>query len=122
MRTKFSETLIQVREAKGLKQYQFAKVLGCEPSYLSALERGNKEPPKSEKLNLMIEKMEITEEIALTLREAAEFQLSTIKVPHNTDEAVREMCVVLSKRLPTISRSYAKIITQLLLIAEESKM
>lgn len=122
MRNKFSDTLIQVREAKGLKQYQFAKVLGCEPSYLSALERGNKEPPKSGKLETMIKKMDITEEIALALREAAEFQLSAIKIPRNTDEDVREMCFVLNKRLPTISGSYAKIITQLLLIGEESKM
>ncbi len=114
MNTKFSLMLKSIRTSQGYKQFQFAKILGCEPSYLSALERAKKDPPKQDKLEQMIKRMGISEEQAQELRNAAEYRIKYIKIPQEINEMVREMCVHLNKKLPNITTGQAKLINQVL--------
>lgn len=119
MNTEFSLMLKSIRTSQGYKQFQYAKVLGCEPSYLSALERGKKEPPKPDKLEHMIQRMNLSEEQAQQLRNAAEYRINNIKIPRESNEIVREMCVQLNKKLSSITIAQAKLITQVLSVEPE---
>jgi len=119
MNTEFSLMLKSIRISHGYKQFQYAKILGCEPSYLSALERGKKEPPKPYKLEQMIQRMNLSEDQAQRLRNAAEYRINNIKIPRESSEVVREMCVQLNKKLSSITIAQARLITQVLSVEPE---
>ena len=43
-KSQFKNKLWEVRQAKGIKQYELARVLQCSPSYLSKIEKGLQYP------------------------------------------------------------------------------
>ncbi|MFD1122456.1 helix-turn-helix domain-containing protein [Methylophilus flavus] len=106
--------LKSIRTSQGYKQFEYAKILGCEPSYLSALERGKKDPPKPEKLEKLIQRMNLSENQAQKLRNAAEYRINNIKIPRESNEIVREMFVLLNKKSSSITNYQAKLIRQVL--------
>lgn len=111
MDTPFSKTLRLQRQNRGLKQREMADLIGCEQSYLSALERAHKPPPQRTKLDFMIKKMELSNEEASQLRDAAEKTIRLIKIPQSANEDVREMCKLFEQTLPAISVVQVKLIT-----------
>jgi transcriptional regulator with XRE-family HTH domain len=50
----FALYLRRLRETRHLKQYQVASILGYEPTYLSALERSEKGPPRRDFVDRLI--------------------------------------------------------------------
>jgi transcriptional regulator with XRE-family HTH domain len=61
----FSKFLRDLRTSRGLKQSEFAMLLGYEQSYLSSLERGIKGLPRRAFVNRLIRELELNcEEIA----------------------------------------------------------
>lgn len=75
----FSIFLKQLRLSRGYKQKELANHLGYEPSYLSALERSEKGPPRQDFVQRLIRGLELNEneqtELARTLK-ASRRQLS----------------------------------------------
>lgn len=58
----FSQLLRQFRVSRGLKQIELAERLGYESSYLSALERSEKGPPREDFIRRLIRGLELNEE------------------------------------------------------------
>lgn len=111
MDTQFSRTLKNLRTNCGLRQRQLAEKIGCEQSYLSALGRAHKHPPQKEKLEFIIKKMELSEQDAAKLREAALNTIRLIKIPQSAGEDIRLMCRLFEQTLPQISNVQVKLIT-----------
>lgn len=70
----FSLLLRQFRLSRGLKQIELAERLGFEPSYLSALERSEKGPPRQDFIRKLIRGLDLNEaeqdELARALRDS----------------------------------------------------
>lgn len=66
----FSRFLRSLRTRRGLRQKQLADRLGYEPSYLSALERSQKGPPRQDFIQRLIKGLELSEEEIAELNQA----------------------------------------------------
>lgn len=70
----FSLLLKEFRLARGLKQIEMADRLGYEPSYLSALERSEKGPPRQDFIRRLIRGLQLSEDeqskLAVALRDS----------------------------------------------------
>lgn len=108
--TPFSKLLLDIRQQRGLRQNQMANLLGFEQSYLSALECGHKAPPKKDKLDHLIQKLELKDPDACELRLAAKASAKTIKIPNKVKVQTQEMCRLLEEVLPEISDKQVQII------------
>ncbi len=66
----FSTYLRTLRRARGLRQVELAHLLGYEASYISALERSQKGPPRKEFIGRLIRglKLDASEQTALNQR------------------------------------------------------
>lgn len=82
----FSILLRQLRVSRRLKQKEMANHLGYEPSYISALERGNKGPPKQDFINRFIQGLQLTEEEQATLAQALRLSRRHISLPSRASE------------------------------------
>lgn len=70
----FSHYLKALRTRRGLRQKELAHHLGYEPSYLSALERSEKGPPRRDFIERLVKGLELSEqeiaELDRTLRDS----------------------------------------------------
>lgn len=82
----FALYLRKLRLHRGYKQKELAHLLGYEPSYLSALERGEKGPPKQDFVNRLIRGLALTEEEQVTLAQALKFSRRHISLPSRASE------------------------------------
>ncbi len=82
----FAIYLKTVRLARGLKQKELALRLGYEPSYLSAVERGDKGVPKEDFVNRLIRGLNLDREEQETLYRALRMSRRTISIPSNASE------------------------------------
>jgi len=67
----FSEQLFQLRHKKKLLQKQVAYGAGIDPSYLAALEKDRRDPPRPKLLERLLESLGATNEESNLLRSAA---------------------------------------------------
>jgi len=79
----FSHYLRRLRQSRNLKQRDVALCLGYEPSYLSALERSEKGPPRREFLERLITGLALSESERLALDEAVSASKRQITIPSN---------------------------------------
>lgn len=82
----FALYLRKLRLHRGYKQKELAYLLGYEPSYISALERGEKGPPKQDFINRLIRGFELTEEEQATLAQALKLSRRHISLPPRASE------------------------------------
>lgn len=82
----FAIYLKALRLARGLKQKELALRLGYEPSYLSAVERGDKGAPKEDFVNRLIRGLNLAREEQETLYRALRTSRRTISIPSNASE------------------------------------
>lgn len=108
--TPFSTFLIKFRQERGLRQNQMASLLGVEQSYLSALESGQKPPPRKVKLDYIAQKLELNETQTQDLALAAKISEKTIKIPKTVKLQTQEMCHLFQMVLPQISDKQVQII------------
>lgn len=66
----FSEFLRSLRRRRGLKQRELAERLGYEPSYLSALERSEKGPPREDFVRRLIRELALSPDECAALDKA----------------------------------------------------
>lgn len=78
--------LKNLRLKRGYKQNTLACHLGYEPSYLSALERGEKGPPKQDFIDRLIRGLELSEEEQATLAQALKLSRRHFSLPSRASE------------------------------------
>lgn len=82
----FSIAFRKFRRARGLKQIQCAFLLGYEPSYISALERSNKGPPRQDFVQRLIEGLNLTSDEQAELAKALADSRRQISLPSRASE------------------------------------
>lgn len=82
----FSRYLKELRVKRGVRQKELARQLGYEPSYVSALERSEKGPPKQDFVNRLIRGLALTEEEQATLAQALKVSRRHISLPSRASE------------------------------------
>ncbi|OMG53170.1 hypothetical protein BJN45_13175 [Azonexus hydrophilus] len=87
----FSQALKTFRIRRGLRQKQLALLLGYEPSYISALERGEKGPPRQDFIRRLISGLSLSEEDQAKLEEALQTSRRQFSIPHRASDAEFQM-------------------------------
>lgn len=82
----FSKTLKKLRQKRGLKQKGLAYELGYEPSYISALERSEKGPPRQDFIERLIRGLALDALEQAELAEALKASRRQISLPAKASE------------------------------------
>lgn len=106
----FAIQLKKIRTERQLQQKTMAEIIGCEQSYLSALETDSKVPPQQEKLLQLVKKLNLSLEDEALLLMAAEKSRRSIRLPLKAQSQVFELCHKLENQLPTISAIQLELI------------
>jgi transcriptional regulator with XRE-family HTH domain len=107
----FAFQLKKIRTDRQLQQKTMAEIIGCEQSYLSALETDSKVPPQQEKLLQLVRKLNLSLEDKTLLLIAAEKSRRSIRLPLKAQSEVFELCHLLEDQLPTISAIQLELIS-----------
>lgn len=99
----FAYQLRKIRTERQLQQKTMAEMIGCEQSYLSALETDSKVPPQKEKLLQLLKKLNLSAEEEAVLIIAAEKSRRSIRLPLKAQSRLFEVCHQLEDQLPNIS-------------------
>lgn len=106
----FAHTLKKYRANKNLQQKHLAEIIGCEPSYLSALETDAKVPPQKENLLQFFKKLNLSIEEQKEFLDAAEKSKRSIKLPLKASHRLFEICHEFEKQLSSIDDDQLLII------------
>lgn len=106
----FAIQLKKIRTERQLQQKTMAEIIGCEQSYLSALETDSKVPPQQEKLLQLVKKLNLSLKDEALLLMAAEKSRRSIRLPLKAQSQVFELCHKLENQLPTISAIQLELI------------
>ncbi|WP_184415265.1 helix-turn-helix domain-containing protein [Rhodocyclus tenuis] len=82
----FAIYLRALRKQRGLRQNELARRLGYEPSYISALERSDKGPPKQDFVDRLIRILALSDEEQLALSQALRLSRRQISLPFRASE------------------------------------
>lgn len=77
----FSLLLRELRVSRGLKQIEMADLLGYEPSYLSALERSEKGPPRHDFVRRLIQGLQLNDDEQTRLTVALRDSCRQVSLP-----------------------------------------
>lgn len=107
----FAFQLKKIRTERQLQQKTMAEIIGCEQSYLSALETDSKVPPQKEKLLQLLKKLDLSLEDEALLLISAEKSRRSIRLPLKAQSQLFEVCHLLEDQLPTISAIQLELIS-----------
>ncbi len=110
----FALQLRKIRTDRQLQQKVMAEIIGCEPSYLSALETDSKVPPQKAKLTHFLKKLRLSPEEESDLYLAAEKSRRTIRLPLKARSQLFEVCHALEGQLPNLSDMQLELISLVL--------
>ncbi|GAB2180943.1 hypothetical protein DLREEDagrD3_11660 [Denitratisoma sp. agr-D3] len=82
----FSRYLKSLRNSRGLRQKELAYKLGYEPSYLSAIERSEKGPPKEDFIRRLIKGLNLDETEQADLQRALKLSRRQVSLPPQASE------------------------------------
>jgi transcriptional regulator with XRE-family HTH domain len=85
--TPFPRFLKQLRIKRNLRQNQLAYLLGYEQSYVSALERGVKGPPRADFIQRLIKGLSLDDVEQAQLGEAIKASRRHFSIPRNASDA-----------------------------------
>ena len=106
----FAFQLKKIRTDRQLQQKVMAEIIGCEPSYLSALETDSKVPPQKEKLAYFFKKLDLSPNEEVDLLSAAEKSRRTIRLPLKARSQLFEVFHALEDQLPYLSDTQLELI------------
>lgn len=106
----FANQLRKVRTDRKLQQKAMAEILGCEASYLSALETDAKVPPQKEKLNQFLKRLDLSFEERTELLITAEKSKRLIRLPLKGSKLLFEICHEFEKQMTVINDDQLMII------------
>jgi len=95
----FARFLKQVRGQRGFRQKELAFRLGYEPSYISALERGEKGPPRQDFVRRLIQGLSLDEDEQVALEIALKASRRHFSLPHCASDAEYQMIQELAPQL-----------------------
>lgn len=96
----FAPLIRLLRKKRNLRQKEAAELLGCEPSYLSALENGLKNPPQSaDFLDLLIKRYQLNDEEIKKLLDAHKRSQRRYLLPLNATSDEYELFYLLNNRI-----------------------
>lgn len=117
----FACELLELRKRLGLLQGDFAELIGCHQSYISALEGGIKGPPESEFIEKLVAVSGLTDSEAERVRKAADASVRALEIPRDTPEDTYWMLAELREALPTPHPAQVRMIQDLLEIPPGQK-
>lgn len=98
--TPFAPLIRLIRQKRNLRSKEAADLLGYEPSYLSALENGQKNPPQSEEfLTLLINRYQLDDEEIEKVRSALKRSKRSYLLPINATPDEYELFYLLDNRI-----------------------
>lgn len=106
----FANKLKEIRIRRNLQQKKIAEIVGCEQSYISALETDAKVPPQGAKLLSLLKNLKLSKEEENELVDAAQMSERIIKLPMKADEKLFEVFHELKKQAKTIDPLKLEII------------
>ncbi|MGV3581263.1 MAG: helix-turn-helix domain-containing protein [Methylophilus sp.] len=106
----FALQIRKIRTARKLQQKTMAEIIGCEPSYISALERDAKVPPQRENLLQLLKKLNLSIEEETDLLVAAEKSKRSIRLPLKASKLFFEIFHELEKQMTSIDDDQLLII------------
>lgn len=107
----FSRYLKTLRMQRGLRQKELAIQLGYEPSYLSAIERSEKGPPKDDFVRRLIDGLSLTEDEQAELARALKLSRRQVSLPPQASEEEYGLLHELEPHLGKLSSLQIQLIT-----------
>jgi transcriptional regulator with XRE-family HTH domain len=112
--TPFGLFLENIRRSRQLRQKQLAVDLGINASYISALEKGRKEPPSKQILERLITTLELDEEEQATMWKCVEQSKRTLHLPEGMMLAEYELINQLRQQLGRLSQEQITLMMNVL--------
>lgn len=112
--TPFGTFLEKIRRSRQLQQKQLAMDLGINASYISALEKGRKEPPSKEVLQRLITSLDLDEEEQTALWKCVEQSKRTLHLPDGMMLAEYELVSQLKQQLGRLSHEQITLMMNVL--------
>ncbi|AWB34708.1 helix-turn-helix domain-containing protein [Orrella marina] len=106
----FAQFLRTVRQRRGLKQKDVADLLGYEQSYLSALERSVKGPPRHDFLSRLVRGLKLTPAERSELNDALRLSRRQIVLPANAPQEEYALIRALEPQLGNLSEQQIALI------------
>jgi len=117
----FSTYLRTLRRARGLRQIELANLLGYEASYISALERSQKGPPRKDFIGRLIRGLKLDASEQAALNQAIEASRRQISLPAQADEQEYALLHQLEPQLGRLLPLQIELIRLVLSIPEKSE-
>lgn len=118
--TPFGEFLEQLRRSRYLQQKQLADIMGINPCYVSALEKGRKGPPSKPVLEQLIEKLDLSDEEENRLWKSVELSDLNLRLPVNMSRQEFEFLYELRQSLGKLSNNQLVIMQTALKMGESA--
>lgn len=112
--TPFGEYLEHLRRSRSLQQKQMADVMGINPCYVSALEKGRRRAPSKQVISRIIERLKLTKDEQSALWHAVEISEPQIRLPSTMSKAEFEFVHKLRNSLGNLSHSQLVIMEEAL--------
>ena len=112
--TPFGEYLEHLRRSRSLQQKQMADVMGINPCYVSALEKGRRRAPSKQVISRIIERLNLTQDEQAALWHAVEISEPLLKLPNSMSKAEFEFVHKLRNSLGNLSHSQLVIMEEAL--------
>lgn len=114
----FSQFLRTLRFQRGLKQKELAEKLGYEPSYLSALERSEKGPPREDFVQRLIRDLALNPDECAALDKALAASRRQLSLPATASIEEYQLMEMLRPRLGRLNPVQIQLIGLALRISE----
>lgn len=118
--TPFGHYLETVRRARDMQQTELANLLGIDPSYISALERGKKGPPSTNILQKIKTVLSLSDIESKELDFAVKQSGRVIRLPNNTSLAEYALISTLRRRIGSLSKEEVNAMACILQLGEKA--
>lgn len=112
--TPFGTYLEILRRSRRIQQKQLADLMGINPCYVSALERGRKGPPSTEILERLVKNMGLSRDEEEMLWHSVDLSEMTFRLPEGMSQEEFEMVHDLRRHLGRLNEDQVLIIRKVL--------
>lgn len=115
----FADFLYDLRMRHGIRQQEFAELMGYEQGYLSALERDKKGPPTEEFINKLINKFNIPASETTQLLEAVDASQRKFVISNEISKDAYWLMRDMRESLPTLTKAEIEVIRKILALKKD---
>lgn len=106
----FANFLKKIRGSRGYRQKDLAHQLGYEPSYLSALERGEKGPPRQDFVTRLVRGLSLNDQELAELNDALKSSRRQFSIPRGASDEEFQMIHRLVSRVGSLTSLQIQLI------------